>query len=132
MLLQRARFHFTRSFCFSDFCVWSLIFPSRKWSISKTASDRNLTKESISEGEMKVLGKRAFSLTFQQLCQSIRTKEKGRKTSAHILVISRVGSEPCHNWLNNSEHQHNNTNDSMSTRHLTVEKRRERLMKRRT
>jgi len=31
-------------------------------SISKTASDRNLTKESNSEGEMKVLGNRALSL----------------------------------------------------------------------
>ena len=33
-------------------------------SISQTASDRNLTKESYSEGEMKVLGKRAYSLTW--------------------------------------------------------------------
>ena len=53
-------------------------------------------------------------------------------SSANILVISRVGSEPCHNWLNDSKYQHNNTNDSMSTRYLTVEKRREGLGLKRT
>ena len=50
--------------------------------------------------------------------EDTKEKRKKKKYSPNILFFSGVGSEYCHNWLNNSEYQYKYTSDWMSASFL--------------